>query len=103
MSLEIIVFFKTRPFGKYMCNLPSLEIKYINQVSGTGPLGLLFSVIFSIQYAEKMHRVESMVHDRKGSAICFEPYPILRECYLITLSCHYYADCHFIVTFKFEE
>jgi len=27
MGLEIIVFFKTRPFGKYMYNLPSLEIK----------------------------------------------------------------------------
>jgi len=27
MSLEIIVFFKTRPFGKYMYSLPSLEIK----------------------------------------------------------------------------
>jgi len=41
MSLEIIVFFKTRPFGKYMYNLPSLEIKDKNQVSGTGPLDLL--------------------------------------------------------------
>jgi len=44
MSLEIIVFFKTRPFEKYMYNLPSLEIKDKNQVSGTGPLGLLYFV-----------------------------------------------------------
>jgi len=42
MSLKIIVFFKMRSFGKYMYNLPSLEIKGKNLVSGTGPLGLLF-------------------------------------------------------------
>jgi len=48
VSLEIIVFFKTRPFGKYMYNLPSLEIKDENQVSSTGPLGLLYFEIYAV-------------------------------------------------------
>jgi len=54
MSIEAIVFFKTRPFGKYMYNIPSLEIKDTIQVSGTGPLGLLLFYLIFRKYTNNM-------------------------------------------------